>query len=190
MRDEREVRPGEKPDIRRAALRSRRALSPSDVDRAGRALAAAVLPLAEGVDAVAAYVSRADEPPTGPLLEALAGRRVLLPVLRADDDLDWAEAGDGLVEGRRGLREPAGPRLGVDAVAACGLVVVPALRVDRRGVRLGRGGGSYDRALARATGLVVALLHDGELVDALPADPHDVPVHAVALPSEGVVPLR
>jgi len=46
MRDEREGRPDEKPDIRRAALRSRRALSPPEVDRAGRALAAAVLPLA------------------------------------------------------------------------------------------------------------------------------------------------
>ena len=50
------------------------------------------------------------------------------------------------------------------------------------GVRLGRGGGSYDRALARATGLVVALLHDGELLDRLPREPHDLPVHAVALP--------
>jgi 5-formyltetrahydrofolate cyclo-ligase len=73
-------------------------------------------------------------------------------------------------------------------------VLVPALAVARDGVRLGRGGGSYDRALARvAPGTPrVALLFDGELVDALPADPWDVPVtDAVtpagwrALPAEG-----
>ena len=153
-------------------------------------LAAAVVPLAASAGTVAAYASVGAEPPTGPLLDALRGRRVLLPVLLDDDDLDWAAlSADGLTAGRRGLQEPIGPRLGRDAVAACDLVVVPALRVDRRGTRLGRGGGSYDRALARARGRVVALLHDGELVDALPADPHDVPVDAVALPSTGVVHL-
>jgi 5-formyltetrahydrofolate cyclo-ligase len=69
-------------------------------------------------------------------------------------------------------------------------VLVPALLVDRRGNRLGRGGGSYDRALVRATGLTVALLHDGELVEELPAEAHDVPVRAAATPSQGVVQLR
>lgn len=186
----REGRSADKQDVRRAALRARAALSATDVERAGRALAAAVRPLTDPAAAVAAYVSMGAEPPTGPLLAALDGRRVLLPVLLADDDLDWAALSPaGLVRGRRGLLEPVGPRLGRDAVADCDLVVVPALRVDRRGTRLGRGGGSYDRALARSRGQVVALLHDGELVDALPADPHDVPVDAVALPSTGLVHL-
>jgi 5-formyltetrahydrofolate cyclo-ligase len=66
-------------------------------------------------------------------------------------------------------------------------VVVPALAVDRRGVRLGRGGGSYDRALTRAAGLTVALLYDGETVEELPAEEHDVPVKAVVTPSGGLV---
>ena len=97
-------------------------------------------------------------------------------MLLPDRDLDWA-AGDGA---------PLGPV----AVADCDVVLVPALAVDRRGVRLGRGGGSYDRALGRARGLVVALLHEGELHDEpLPAEPHDVPVDAVALPG-GLVRLR
>ncbi|MFJ6952794.1 5-formyltetrahydrofolate cyclo-ligase, partial [Micromonospora aurantiaca (nom. illeg.)] len=69
------------------------------------------------------------------------------------------------------------------------LVVVPAVAVDRRGIRLGRGGGSYDRALARvpATVPTVALLHDGELVAAVPALPHDRPVHCVITPADGLV---
>jgi 5-formyltetrahydrofolate cyclo-ligase len=66
-------------------------------------------------------------------------------------------------------------------------VVVPALRVARDGTRLGRGGGFYDRVLGRARGLVVAALHPGELVDALPSEPHDRPVAAVVLPGTGLV---
>ncbi|MFB6395191.1 5-formyltetrahydrofolate cyclo-ligase, partial [Polymorphospora sp. 2-325] len=74
---------------------------------------------------------------------------------------------------------------GPAAVGAADLVVVPAVAVDRRGLRLGRGGGSYDRALARVAPatLTVALLHDGELLDAVPAEEHDRPVHAVITPS-------
>jgi 5-formyltetrahydrofolate cyclo-ligase len=122
---------------------------------------------------------------------ALAGHRVLLPVLEDDGDLDWAQWDGALVPGRAGTSTPGGARLGRDAVSACAVVVVPALAVDRLGTRLGRGGGSYDRALARATGLVVALLHDGELVEEpLPAAPHDVPVAAAATPSDGLVRLQ
>ena len=96
-----------------------------------------------------------------------------------------------LVDGPLGLREPAGPRLGPDAVADADVVLVPALAVDHAGTRLGRGGGYYDRALARVpAGVpVVALLHDGELVDALPADPWDRPVTAAVLPATGWVQL-
>lgn len=96
-------------------------------------------------------------------------------MLLPDRDLAWRAWPDG---------EP----LGSDAVAGCDVVLVPALAVDRAGVRLGRGGGSYDRALRRARGLLVALLHEGELVDALPHEPHDVPVDVAALPS-GLVRL-
>jgi len=56
--------------------------------------------------------------------------------------------------------------------------------VDRTGVRLGRGGGSYDRALARVGPgtLRVAVVYDTELLDLLPAEPHDVPVHGAVTP--------
>jgi 5-formyltetrahydrofolate cyclo-ligase len=62
------------------------------------------------------------------------------------------------------------------------------LAVDAGGNRLGRGGGSYDRALARVGGQVptIALLYDSELLDHVPADPHDRPVRAVARPSHGL----
>ena len=93
----------------------------------------------------------AAEPGTGLLLDALhaAGKRVLLPVLRADNDLDWAVYTGELVPASRGLLEPAGPLLGVTAIADADVVLVPGLAASAGGNRLGRGGGSYDRALAR-----------------------------------------
>lgn len=139
---------------------------------------------------VAAYVSVGREPGTGPLLDALAaaGKRVIMPLLQPDDDLDWAlyRGPDELVSARRGLLEPTGPALGPDAVATADVVVVPGLAVDRTGMRLGRGGGSYDRALARATGFTVVALNAEELLDAVPAARHDRRVHAAAT-EDGVV---
>jgi 5-formyltetrahydrofolate cyclo-ligase len=146
---------------------------------------------------IAAYVPVGSEPGPADLAEVLAGgagtprARVLLPVLLGDNDLDWAvyEGPASLVPAGRGLREPAGPRAGPDAVAGADVVVVPGLAVDRAGMRLGRGGGSYDRALARVRpgALVLVLLHDGEVLDTpVPAEPHDRPVDVAVTPS-GVV---
>lgn len=143
---------------------------------------------------VAGYVPLGDEPGGSELADclvaALAGHgQLLLPVLRADLDLDWAlYRGPGdLVRTDRGLREPGGEPLGTAAISRAELVVVPALAVDRSGVRLGRGGGSYDRALTRVgpTVLTVALLYDGELLAEIPARPHDRPVRAVVMPGDG-----
>jgi 5-formyltetrahydrofolate cyclo-ligase len=119
----------------------------------------------------------------GLLARLLPGATVLLPVLLPDRDLDWAEYRPA---------EPAstapGRSLGPAAITAARLVVVPALAADRHGNRLGRGGGSYDRALARigAGTVTVALLHHGELLDELPAEPHDRPVRLVITPA-GIV---
>ncbi|MFL6023824.1 MAG: 5-formyltetrahydrofolate cyclo-ligase [Marmoricola sp.] len=135
---------------------------------------------------VAAYVSVGREPGTGVLLDALAaaGKRVLLPLLQPDNDLDWAVyAGPGsLASARRGLLEPLGAPLGPDAVAGADVVIVPGLAADPTGLRLGRGGGSYDRALARvpAGTFTCVVLNDDELLDAVPAAPHDRRVGAAA----------
>lgn len=176
----------DKTQLRRQALRRRAALDADELAGSAAALLRALRPLATG--RVAAYASSPTEPGTAPLLAALD--EVLLPVLLADGDLDWAMYEGELVAGLRGTLEPPGPRLGRDAIAGCTLVVVPALGVDRAGTRLGRGGGSYDRALARAGGYVVAALHPGELHVRLPAEPHDRPVDGAVLPDRGLVRLR
>ena len=71
------------------------------------------------------------------------------------------------------------------------MVLVPALAVDRRGVRLGRGRGFYDRSLAVAepAARLIAMVRDEELLDELPSEPHDVPMTHVITPSRGFLAL-
>jgi 5-formyltetrahydrofolate cyclo-ligase len=180
---------------RRLAARSRMP-SPERV-AAGRALRDAVLevPQVEMAGTIAAYYSIGTEPDTRALIYALwkRGTYVLLPILLPDGDLDWAsyEGPDSLLPGPRGLSEPGEPPRGTDAVRRADVVLVPALAVDAAGNRLGRGGGSYDRALARVapTIPVIALVYDDELLDSLPVDPHDRPVTHLARPTPGITPL-
>ncbi|MGW0365238.1 5-formyltetrahydrofolate cyclo-ligase [Streptomyces sp. NPDC002990] len=187
-----------KAELRREILAARRALSPDTRRTAATALAATAFGLPElaGARTVAAYVSIGSEPGTRDLLDALraAGKRVLLPLLLADNDLDWAvyEGPGSLAEaahpGRMRLLEPTGPALGPEAVTDADAMLLPGLAVDGRGMRLGRGGGSYDRVLERlrragAHPALVVLLYDDEVVARVPEEPHDHPVQAVATPS-------
>ncbi|QES42120.1 5-formyltetrahydrofolate cyclo-ligase [Streptomyces venezuelae] len=187
-----------KRSLRRGFLTVRSGLTEDDARKAAAVLADRALDLPELADArtVAAYVSVGGEPGTGPLLDALhaRGTRVLLPVLLPDNDLDWG-AYDGARSltrvqhpGKMALLEPSGPRLGPDAVLEADAVLLPGLAVDARGMRLGRGGGSYDRVLTRleraaADPALVVLLYDSEVVAHLPDEEHDRPVHAVVSPS-------
>jgi 5-formyltetrahydrofolate cyclo-ligase len=181
---------GAKIALRDQLVTARRRRSLLEIGEAARAIAEHLLATDEVRRAatVAAYVAMGQEPGTGPLIDHLreAGRHVILPVLLPDNDLDWARytGPDHLVPARLGLLEPAGPALGVDALATADVVVVPALAVDRTGLRLGRGGGCYDRALARVPvgTFVCALLFEDELVEAVPSAPHDRRVAAVATP--------
>jgi 5-formyltetrahydrofolate cyclo-ligase len=183
--------------MRRQILAARARLSAQERAAAGRALRDAVLglPQVQMAGTVAAYYSVGSEPDTHGLVYALwkRGSYVLLPLLRPDMDLDWAsyEGPDSLRPGPRGLTEPAEPPRGVRAVSSADLVIVPALAVDRRGMRLGRGGGSYDRALARVGPQVptIALLYDAELVGEVPAAVHDQRVRLAACPATGITSL-
>jgi 5-formyltetrahydrofolate cyclo-ligase len=175
--------------LRDQLVTARRRRSLLEVAESARAIAQHLLaaPEVKRAATVAAYVSIGTEPGTGPLLEQLAamGRRVILPVVLPDLDLDWAAYdGPDALERRRGLLEPAGRRLGVEAVATADVVLTPGMAVDRTGMRIGKGGGCYDRALGRVPvgTFTCTLLYDDELVDEVPATEHDRRVSAVATP--------
>jgi 5-formyltetrahydrofolate cyclo-ligase len=181
----------QKQAMRRRILTQRRDMTPEARRTAAAGLADVVLGIPEIASArmIASYVSMRAEPSTDVVLDRLlaSGTEVLLPVLLPDADLDWARyAGRAdLFPSPRGILEPAGERLGVSAVARAQAMIVPAVAVDRRGYRLGRGGGSYDRVLSRISDAVftVAALFDGEVVDTLPTLAHDQRVHAAATPT-------
>jgi 5-formyltetrahydrofolate cyclo-ligase len=173
-------------------LAARATLTDEQRAAAGRRLRDAVLDLPQVAMAgtVAAYYSVGTEPPTRSLVYALwkRGTYVILPRARSGGILDWAsyEGPEALTPASHGLLEPTGP--GGRSVTSADVVLVPALAADRRGNRLGRGRGFYDRALAGVGPLIptIALLYDGELLDELPAGPLDYPVRMVARPTAGV----
>jgi 5-formyltetrahydrofolate cyclo-ligase len=157
------------------------------------ALVAGALDLAASTGGpICAYVPIKTEPGGPTLVSALAdaGYEVLLPVVpRERGPLEWARFDGSFARGPLGLREPTGERLGVAAIGMAALVLVPGLAVDRRGVRLGQGAGYYDRSLPYAQAPLVMLLNDDELVERLPAEPHDHRVTGALLPKAGLVTL-
>jgi 5-formyltetrahydrofolate cyclo-ligase len=168
-------------------------------DRAGRAVAERVTGGVRWRDArtVAVFASLPGEIPTGPLIQAAwtSGRRVLLPRVIAEGALSFHEhVKDAPLEsGTFGVAEPSATAAEASLTEA-DLVFVPGLAFDGRGGRLGRGAGYYDRAIAEALagntprrragesatiGLAFAL----QIVDAVPMEPHDVPLDAVVTES-------
>ena len=167
----------DKTRLRAALLATRRARPADELAGARAAVREHVLARAAGLTRVAGYEPMRTEPGSTELLAALheRGTTVLVPVTLPDRDLDWVEwtpAGSGA-------------QLGVEAIATAELVLAPALAVARDGTRLGRGAGSYDRALARcaADATLTALVFDDEVVEQLPHDEWDVPVQAAVTPS-------
>jgi 5-formyltetrahydrofolate cyclo-ligase len=189
--------PPSKAELRATILSARRAVT-SEVRRTeDDALRKRLAELAHRGETVCAYVPVGSEPGSLAMLDALvaAGARVLLPVAGVDDTgtplpLNWGEYRAGeLVAARFGLREPPAPWLPANAIGSAATVVVPALAVDLAGARLGRGAGFYDRTLAMAdpTARLIAMVRDDELLDHLPAEPHDVPMTHALTPGRGLV---
>ena len=186
----------DKATLRAALLAGRRRRSDADRVAAQEAVGGHLLDAVQGCGTIALFLPLPSEPLGRSTVDALAGaHRILLPVARADQPLDWAEAGGGVRRGSWGIDEPAGPPLGPDALRSADLVLVPALAVDLAGRRLGRGGGHYDRTLARLAErpggpLLLAVVFDDELLPEVPVEAVDRPVDAVLTPSGGLTNLH
>jgi 5-formyltetrahydrofolate cyclo-ligase len=185
--------------LREQLLAARRLVNDEIRADEARRLTEHVAVLVDGGSTVCAYVPVGAEPGSIAMLDAVLARagRVLLPVARTTADnspaaLQWGEYRPGqLVAARFGLLEPAGPWLPAAALEEASVVLVPALAVDRAGVRLGRGRGFYDRTLVdrdpRAR--LIAIIRDEELVDELPREPHDVSMTHALTPGRGLIEL-
>lgn len=180
--------------LRERLLAERRTRGPKERDRVGSKVRDALmdLPWPAMGGTVACYYSVGGEPDTRGLVHALwkRGAYVLLPILLPDHTLDWAsfDGPDSLSPAGHGLVEPTGDRYGPEVLGRADAVICPALAVDRHGVRMGRGAGCYDRALAHKGPHTpaIAVVHDEEFVTKLPSEPHDRPVDGVVTPNGGL----
>ena len=184
-----------KREIRTQMLARRKRVTPEEASVAAAAVAERVMALPE-VERLAGrvggqvrgrvgggvmvYESRGSELGTRGLIDELLGRGVPVAV-------PWVEGGwtGWTPDAEMGVRW-----LGGEAVAGeMAVVVVPGLAFTRRGDRLGRGAGHYDRwfALHRTPRMtLVGVGYDWQLIDDLPVEPHDVTMDAVVVPGEVV----
>lgn len=134
---------------------------------------------------IASYISYEYEPSTLEINEAFLreGKTLLLPRINRDQ-LEWVKW-DGNPEKlltKKKISEPIGEA--IDDLSVIGAIVVPSLRIDQSGYRLGQGGGYYDRALAKISAWKIGLVYAGELnSEELPHEAHDIPLDAAASPS-------
>jgi 5-formyltetrahydrofolate cyclo-ligase len=133
---------------------------------------------------IASYISYGDEPDTKALNAAIInqGKVLLLPRI-SGDQLHWVQwSGDekSLTLNKK-ILEPTGNPYATSSDIE--LIVVPALRIDRSGYRLGQGGGYYDRALPQLKAWSIGLIHPDEISsEDLPREDWDIPLHAAATP--------
>ena len=138
-----------------------------------------------GVKVIASYISYGTEPETADLNQTILKRGItlVLPVMQSDKDLLWYrwDGGQKSLKKKGKIFEPVATTP-VDP-ASIDAIFVPTLHVNRSGYRLGQGGGSYDRALAKISGWKVGLIYAGEITgEAMPVEAHDQKLDAVATP--------
>lgn len=165
---------------REARAQARTLRAALDMQAAGRGMAAVLFPLPcwAAAGTVLAFAAMPDEPDTAAILrQALAdGKHLLLPRVLSKTAMDWVEIPDLalLRPGAFGILEPPADLPAADPAAfARPLALIPCLAAGRDGVRLGRGGGYYDRFLAHYKGAKLLLCPEAVLTDTLPCDDWD-----------------
>lgn len=133
---------------------------------------------------IASYLSYDVEPSTIEINKQLLakGAKLFLPRMLKNHDLEWV-AWDGQENQLKKVGNHFEP-IGEAASVMLDVIIVPALHIDRSGNRLGQGGGSYDRALAKSSAWRIALVHPGEITsEPLPTAQFDQKVNAAATPT-------
>jgi len=172
-----------KTNLRRHALERRDLITPHEAHAAASVIRASALELVEKLSVdrdpvVSVYWPIRSEMNTRPLIEALydSGFKVVLPVMIAVKHPLIFRAfapDDELMKGPYGLSEPSPEKPALDP----SIVFAPLAAFDRKGFRMGYGGGIYDATLTalRAKHLVAAigLAYAVQEADAVPTEPHD-----------------
>jgi len=124
------------------------------------------------------FSSLNDEIPTHNTIEKWAkSKNIFLPRVNGET-LDIIKYEPGVLKkGSFNIMEPTGDNTVNPDILD--LIIVPGVAFDRKGNRLGRGKGFYDRLLASTKAKTIAVCFDCQLVDEIPTEPHDKPVHFI-----------
>ena len=184
--------PASKEALRAEGLARRRdyagALTPELRDTLERDLAGIVLPHLIEAKIVAGYHPLRGEISPYPILERLgAGQRAALPWFLDRDARMLFRAAPAAEPSPWGVLQP----LAAAEALAPDLILVPLVAADRLGTRIGHGKGHYDRALAHlregGTVVTIGLAWEPQIMDeAIPADPWDMKLDAIATPKEWI----
>ena len=182
------VLPRTKVALRRHLLARRRTLDASDVEAAGVAVVDWIVkaPWFEAARTIGIYAAVHGEVPLAQLLPKAEGRTFAFPRVDASSrrlSFRALEVGTALELGP--LQIPTPPLIGSREVPldTIDLILVPGVAFDHDGMRLGQGGGYYDATLPSTTALRVGVAHEWQVVELLPREAHDVPVHYLVTPS-------
>jgi len=163
--------------LRHHALSRRRSLLPAQRQRANAAITRRLTALPDFLAAtrVLFYVSLGEEVETRALLASSLGKKTVFAPRVEGDRLEIHEISsmDQLQPGAFGILEPVADSPVVDA-SLVEVALIPGAAFDLRGNRIGYGKGFYDRLLPGVSALKIALAFDRQIVESIPAEPHDI----------------
>ena len=175
-----------KEELRREFLRRRGEMKKEQVEAGSFCIEQRVLAMEEirRAEDIFCYISFGKEAMTKGLLEKLheGGKRVYVPSVSGREmrAVFW-HPGMAMKRGAFGIWEPVAAEQAAEKID---VALVPGAVFDRQGRRIGYGGGYYDRWLAEHPCFSVALAYDFQVLEEIPAEPHDRRMDAIACPGK------
>lgn len=184
-----------KSEIRSAVTQLKKRMTHEEIENYSAALTDMFVHLPEflSADCLFAYMSYNQEVQTRDLIAAALDRGLPVAVPRIMGEhieFRFIRSLDTCIVGSFGIQEPDDVHDCADGVFRRVLMLMPGLAFDRTGTRVGYGKGFYDKYLSRYPDVdftKIALCYDFQLVDAIPADPHDQKADRILTAPSGII---